>query len=215
MSWCPPQQRKRPIDVVLMSIGGNDVGFGPLAAYALTESAGDLAPIAGLVGRSVRFGPQISRVYLDVLDERMKAVKDALHDGFGVPPSRVVQSSYEPIQYDETGALCGSQPTLGVDVHPGLSLNRQRMAETADFLRDFLGRLECIAHGKSRTGCPANLATGAGTGFSLVTEHIPEFTKRGVCARDPKRLLRTASTCGCRGGPPTATSSSRSHRPRR
>ncbi len=36
-SWCPPQQRKRPIDVVLMSIGGNDVGFGPLAAYALTE----------------------------------------------------------------------------------------------------------------------------------------------------------------------------------
>ena len=153
-SWCPPQQRKRPIDAVLMSIGGNDVGFGPLAAYALTESAGDLAPIAGLVGRSVRFGPQISRRYLDVLDERMKAVKDALHDGFGVPPSRVVQSSYEPIQYDETGALCGSQPSLGVDVHVGLSLNRQRMAETADFLRDFLGRLECIAHGKSRSGLP-------------------------------------------------------------
>ncbi|MGE0034254.1 MAG: hypothetical protein AB7S93_01320 [Xanthobacteraceae bacterium] len=188
-SWCPPQRRKRPIDVVLMSIGGNDVGFGPLAAYALTESAGDLAPIAGLVGRSVRFGPQISRRYLEVLDERMKAVKDALHDGFGVSPSRVVQSSYEPIQYDETGALCGSQPSLGVDVHVGLSLNRQRMAETAEFLRDFLGRLECIAHGKSRSGCPANLATGAGTGFTLVTDHIPEFAKRGVCARDPKRLL--------------------------
>ncbi len=188
-SWCSPQQRKRPIDVVLMSIGGNDVGFGPLAAYALTEAAGDLAPIAGLVGRSVRFGPQVSRVYLEVLDERMKAVKDALREGFGVPPSRVIQSSYEPIQYDETGALCGAQPTLGVDVHTGLSLNRQRMAETADFLRDFLNRLECIANGKSRTGCPANLATGAGTGFTLVTDHIPEFTKRGVCARDPKRAL--------------------------
>ena len=39
----------------------------------------------------------------------MKAVKDALHEGFGVPPARVVQSSYEPIQYDETGALCGAQ----------------------------------------------------------------------------------------------------------
>ena len=35
-----------PIDVVLMSIGGNDVGFGGLAAYAMTESLGDLAPIA-------------------------------------------------------------------------------------------------------------------------------------------------------------------------
>jgi hypothetical protein len=186
-SWCPPSQRKRPIDVVLMSIGGNDVGFGPLAAYALTESATDIAPVAGLVASSIRFGPQVSRVYLEVLDERMKVVKDALSDAFGVAPAQVIQSSYEPIQYDETGALCGAQPTLGVDVHPGLSLNRQRLAETADFLKDFLARLECIA-GKGKN-CPANLATGAGTGFTLVTDHIPEFTKRGLCARDPKRAL--------------------------
>jgi hypothetical protein len=115
-------------------------------------------------------------------------VKEALADGFGVTPSRVVQSSYEPIQYDETGALCGAQPSLGVDVHAGLSLSRQRLAETADFLKEFLGRLECIANGKGK-GCPSNLATGAGTGFTLVTDHIPEFTKRGLCARDPKRAL--------------------------
>src|SRR6516225_1994689 len=95
--------------------------------------------------------------------------------------------SYEPIQFDETGALCGAQPTLGLDVHPGLRLNRQRLQETADFLHDFLGRLECIAGTKGRT-CPA-LATGSGTGFTLVTDHIPEFTKRGMCARDPKRAL--------------------------
>jgi hypothetical protein len=124
-----------------------------------------------------------------VLDKRMKAVKEALHDGFGVAPSRVFQSSYEPIQYDETGALCGAQVTLGVDVHTGLKINRQRMAETGDFLRDFLVRLECIAGGKGRSGCPANLATGAGTGFTLITDHIPEFTKRGLCARDPKRSI--------------------------
>jgi len=188
-TWCPPQSRKRAIDVVLMSIGGNDVGFGALAAYALTENVTDLAPIAGLAGGSMRYGPQVSRAYLEVLDQRMKAVKDALHDGFGVAPSRVVQSSYEPIQYDETCALCGSQPTLGMDVHPGLKLGRQRLQETADFLRDFLGRLEFIAGGKNRASCPANLATGAGTGFTLVTDHIPEFTKRGLCARDPKRAL--------------------------
>ena len=109
-AWCPPQQRKRPIDVVLMSIGGNDVGFGALAAYALTEDAGDLAPIAGLVGHQLRFGPSVSRVYLDVLDERMKAVKEALQDGFGVAPSRVLQSSYEPIQYDENGARVRRAP---------------------------------------------------------------------------------------------------------
>jgi len=25
--WCPPANRKRPIDLVLLSIGGNDIGF--------------------------------------------------------------------------------------------------------------------------------------------------------------------------------------------
>ena len=45
--WCPPEQRKRPIDLVLLSIGGNDVGFGALVAYSMTESASDIAPIAG------------------------------------------------------------------------------------------------------------------------------------------------------------------------
>lgn len=187
-SWCPPQLRKRPIDLVLMSVGGNDVGFGALAAYAMTESAGDLAPIAAWIGRQIRFSPQVSRVYLEALDERMKAVKDALADGFGVAPARVLQSSYEPIQFDETGALCGSQPTLGMDVHPGLKFSKQRLKETADFLHDLLARLECIASTAGHS-CPAGLATGTGTGFTLVTDHIPEFTKRGMCARDPKRAL--------------------------
>jgi hypothetical protein len=197
-AWCPPQSRKRPIDLVLMSIGGNDVGFGALAVYSLTESITDLAPIAGLaglVGHSSRFTPQVSRVYLDVLDERMQAVKAALRDGFGVPPARVVQSSYKPIQYDETGALCGAQPTLGMDVHPGLRLSRPRLQETAAFLHDFFRRLECIA-GKSGTGCPPGLATGVGTGFTLVTSHIPEFARRGLCARDPKRALADGIAMG-------------------
>ena len=120
--WCPPAARKRPIDVVLMSVGGNDVGFGGLVAYSMTDSAADFAPVAALVGSSLRFGPQVSRVYLELLDERMKAVKDALQDGFGVAPARVVQSSYEPIQFDENGAICGADPTLGLDVHVNLKL---------------------------------------------------------------------------------------------
>ncbi len=188
MRWCPPQLRKRPINLVLMSIGGNDVGFGPLAAYAMTKSAGDLAPIAAWVGRKIRFGPPVARVYLGALDERMQALKRALDEGFGVKPGRVIQSSYEPIQFDETGALCGSMPTLGMDVHPGLKLSRERLKETVSFLNELLARLECITHVAGHQ-CPAGLATGTGTGFTLVTDHIPEFRRRGMCAHDPKRAL--------------------------
>jgi hypothetical protein len=183
--WCPPEQRKRPIDLVLLSAGGNDVGFGALAFYSMTESAGDVAPIADLVGRQVRFSPRVARAYLEVLDERLKAVKDALRDGFGVEARGVVHTSYEPIHFDENGATCGSQPTLGMDVHPKFRLNRERLQETGDFLRDFLVRLECTNSDKRRAGCPAGLATGSGTGFQLVTEHQPKFARRGLCARDP------------------------------
>jgi hypothetical protein len=187
--WCPPAQRKRSIDLALMSIGGNDVGFGALALYSMTESASDIAPIVGVIGGEIRYTPSVSRVYLGALDERLKAVKDALHDGFGIKPDRVVQNAYEPIHLDETGALCGTQPTLGMDVHPQLKINKQRLAETAEFFGEFVRRLECTANTGRRKDCPAGLATGSGTGFHLVTEHQAKFAKRGLCARNPRQAI--------------------------
>lgn len=183
--WCPPDRRKRDIDLVMLSIGGNDVGFSAIAAYTITESAGDIAPIAGWLGRSVRFAPAEARQYLPALGQRLTAVRDALRTGFGVAPERVVQTSYEPIQYDETGALCGSQPTLGLDVHPNLKLSRARLKESADFLDSLVGRLECISG--SRSDCRPQVPPAARTGFTLVTEHHVAFRRRGICARDPKR----------------------------
>jgi hypothetical protein len=186
MRWCPPQARKRPIDVVLLSIGGNDVGFSALAYYAISESASAVAPIAALIGSSIRFGADVSRVYLGVLDERFKAVKDALNDGFGVSPSQVVQTAYEPLQYDETGALCGMRPTLGVDVHPKLRISRERIQEASAVQGELNAKLECISDASRRRDC-GNLATGRGTGFKLVTDHVAKFAKRGICARDPRQ----------------------------
>jgi len=191
MRWCPPEARKRPIDVVLLSIGGNDVGFSALAYYAISESASAVAPIAAVIGSSIRFGADVSRVYLGVLDERLKAVKDALNDGFGVTPSQVVQTAYEPLQYDETGALCGMRPTLGVDVHPKLRISRERIQEASAVQAELNAKLECSADASRRRDC-GSLATGRGTGFKLVTDHVAKFAKRGICARDP----RTANVDG-------------------
>ena len=119
----------------------------------------------------------------------MKAVKDALHDGFGVAPARVRADRPTSRSSTTRPARCAARSRRSAwTCIPACKLNRERLQETADFLRDFLGRLECIA-GTNGAGCPADLATGAGTGFRLVTDHIPEFAKRGMCARDPKRAL--------------------------
>src|SRR5262249_39653386 len=160
--------------------------FSALAYYTISEAASDVAPIAALIGSKIRFGSDVTRVYLGVLDQRMKAVKDALHDGFGVPPSHVVQTSYEPLQYDETGAFCGMRPTLGGDVHPKFKISRERIQEASTFQGELTARLECTSDVTRRRDCPSGLATGRGTGFKLVTEHLAKFAKRGVCARDPQ-----------------------------
>jgi hypothetical protein len=188
MRWCPPQDRKRPIDVVLLSVGGNDVGFGALVAYAITSSASDIAPVAGLIGHEIRYSPAVSEAYLRVLDRRMVAVKDALRDGFGVDPARVLQNAYEPIQFDETGNVCGNVPTLGLDVYPKFRYDRGRTAEVSRFVTELQTRQECIDNA-SKPGCPAGLATGRGTGFEFITDHTAEFTHRGVCARDPRAAM--------------------------
>ena len=188
MRWCAPQNRKRPIDVVLLSIGGNDVGFGPLVDYAITTSASDIAPIAGLMGHELRYSPAVAEAYLRVLDRRVQAVKEALRDGFGIDPSRVLQNTYEPIQFDETGNVCGNQPTLGLDVYPKFRYDRQRVLAVSNFVGELQHRLECLAN-DALPGCPAGLATGRGTGFVFITDHAREFARRGVCARDPQRAI--------------------------
>ncbi len=188
MRWCPPQDRKRPIDVMLLSVGGNDVGFGALVAYAITSSASDIAPVAGLIGHEIRYSPSVSEAYLRVLDRRMEAVKDALRDGFGVDPARVLQNAYEPIQFDETGNVCGSVPTLGLDVYPKFRYDRGRTADVSRFVAELQTRQECIDNA-SKPGCPAGLATGRGTGFQFITDHTAEFLHRGVCARDPRAAM--------------------------
>ena len=186
MEWCPSTQRKRDVDLLLLSIGGNDVGFSALAAYAFLESASDIASVVKLREGKLRFGPAVADVYLNALDSRMEALKRALATGFGIAPSRVVQTSYESLQYDETNRFCGaewSSGRLGMDVHSKFALEPARVAQIGNFYDRFLKRLECIS--TREAGCPANLRTGAGTGFSLVTEHQPAFLRRGICARDP------------------------------
>ena len=60
--------------------------------------------------------------------------------------------------------------------------------EVSGFVRELQNRLVCITNG-SAPGCPAGLATGSGTGFHFITDHVAEFARRGVCARDPQKAL--------------------------
>jgi hypothetical protein len=174
---------KRPIDVVMLSIGGNDVGFSALGAYVILKSVGDIAWVGNFVDSKMRYGPEIADAHLNVLDQRIQALKVALKEDFAVEPSKVIHTSYERIQDDETGALCGIHSGFGLDVHNKFSFHADHLEKTAEFLGRLLARLQCIT--SKGEGCPQNLKTGDGTKFTLVTMHQDEFKRRGVCARGP------------------------------
>jgi hypothetical protein len=187
MQWCPPDKRKRDIDLVLLSTGGNDIGFSSLAAYSFLDHARDIAPLLGLAEHRIRFGTDVADVYLDALDIQMEALRRALDAGFGVKSSNVIHVSYERVEFDEDGKLCGdpARATLGMDAHGKFKIDSGRLEEVSKFLTRFFQRLECVSN--AGPNCPQNLKTGRGTGFTLVVDHQPEFLRRGICARDPER----------------------------
>jgi hypothetical protein len=185
---------KRPIDVMMLSIGGNDVGFSALGAYVILDNLKDIGWVAGSLDKAKRFGPDIAGEYLKVLDQRIQALKVALEKDFAVPPSKIIHTSYERIQDNETGELCGANANLGMDVHSKFSFHVEHLKQTARFLGSLLVSLQCMtdkakaeseldAQGKN-IKCPS-LKTGDGTKFTLVTKHQDEFRKRGICARGP------------------------------
>jgi hypothetical protein len=183
---CPRNQLKRQIDLVLLSFGGNDVGFSALVGYSIIDRAGKVAPglplYEALTGQRATFGPDVARVYMAQLDRRFATARRFLETRLNVPPSRVIQTAYEPIQQSASGQACDG--TGGLDVHPGFRFLDARLRAVDRFTRQFFARLACIAGRQQVGGCPANLATGQGTGFVFVRSHQGTFSKRGVCAAD-------------------------------
>ena len=184
---CPANQRKRDVDLVLLSIGGNDVGFSQIAAYTFLERVSDIAAVARVREHELRFGTNVGSAYLAVLDERLDAVAKALSVGFGVNREKVVHVSYEQALNDEQGNPCGrSEATAlaGLDVHSRFRYDGTRVTEVVGFTTRLLDRMQCIAQpGQS---CRGFRPAGGGTGFTLVVEHQPEFLRRGGCARGPE-----------------------------
>lgn len=188
VTGCAGGKRKRDVDLIMLSLGGNDIGFSSLVGYSIIDSTYDIAPIAKVIeiftGERMTFAPVES--YLSMLAPRLQAVKAAFVDQIGVRPQQVVQTGYESMQVDAQGKLCGLDPstaTLGMGVHDALRFSPERLKAVDAFSKRFFERLRCVA--KREGGCPEGLASGEGTGFSFVTEHQPQFEGRGICAARP------------------------------
>lgn len=108
---CPNKAFRRPIDYLFLSVGGNDIGFSNVVAWA-TLRKGTSATLAKYFGATVppkQFASNMGEVLPDAYTRLARALEAALPLYSGDPifdPSRVVLTSYPDMLVDEAGGVC-------------------------------------------------------------------------------------------------------------
>jgi hypothetical protein len=135
----------RAPDVILLSIGGNDVGFARMIANAAVDvpTTGSLARgrswVYGL-WRAVA-GPEtysqglaLARV---LIPQRYEALDGALQSYLGVSGNKIILSAYPQIIYNQDGKIC-KPGNLGMDVHAIFGINDPHTpSQSASFVDAF------------------------------------------------------------------------------
>lgn len=162
------REMARKIDLLLVSIGGNDIGFARLVANAVLADDSTLRQLGGWFGQI--HGNLESKALLDRLDERYKALNRAIHGILQLPwqeSDRVILTAYPPLALLGDGRRVCPDGTAGMDVTGDFYLSERRAKAGSD-LADQLQRV---------------MARSARThGWSFATAHRNAFVGRGICA---------------------------------
>src|SRR4029079_18880293 len=169
----------RRLDLVLLTVGANDIKFSGLVADVLISTG---------VERTVfNQGGQLATVQQaqTILDrefpQEFARLRNALKPLVGGNLSRVVYVSYgHP-------AMAGGAPCPGgrdgLDIHPAFPADGARLRNVTDFvLNRFLPRIKALARCEAGPR-GANPDTDR---MSCVDMHQPEFAEHGICARSPQ-----------------------------
>jgi hypothetical protein len=159
---------KRKIDLLLVSIGGNDVGFSSLVANAIFRDKTLLKNVGGWFG-SVH-GPSESRRALGVLKTRYKALNKAFHYMLRIPwkqSDRIILSAYPRMELQEDGTTLCPSGNAGMTLYPDFAVMNGQLKEAANFA-DELFEVMKISSRKH--------------GWTFVDEHRDQFAAHGFCA---------------------------------
>jgi hypothetical protein len=169
------RQPSRQLDLILLSVGANDIDFSGLVADVIVNSPTE----RGLFRRTGVLGSlDDSRAILQrELPQRFAKLRDALKPLVG-DMSRVVYVSYgNPALVG--GAPCPGGPA-GFDIHPSFNADPARLQRVIGYVQDeFLPRLKDLALCQSGVLC----RDPSGDRMTFVDQHQQAFANHGFCAR--------------------------------
>jgi lysophospholipase L1-like esterase len=170
------RQPDRTLDLVLLSIGANDIYFSGLVADVIVDGAAERA----LFRRSgVMASVDDARAVLARdLPQGFAKLRDALKPLVG-DLSRVVYTSYANPALANGGAPCPGG-RAGFDIHPSFNADPQRLANVSAFVQnEFLPQLKALAQCSGGILC----RDPRGDRMTFVEAHQAAFNDHGFCAR--------------------------------
>ncbi len=171
-------QPDRKLDLILLSVGANDINFSGLLADVIvdTPTERELLQRSGVIGSVDDSRAALTRD----LPQGFNKLRQALKPLVGGDMSRVVYVSYANPAL-AGGAPCPGGPA-GFDIHPSFNAEPRRLANVAGFVQnEFLPQLKALALCQSGVLC----RDPRGDRMTFVDAHQAPFANHGFCARAP------------------------------
>jgi lysophospholipase L1-like esterase len=169
------RQPDRRLDIILLSIGANDINFSGLVADVIVDTATErvLFRRSGVIGSVEDSRAALTRELPQSFGKLREALKSLVGD-----LQRVVYVSYaDPTLAN--GAPCPGG-RAGFDIHPSFNAQPQRLANVSGYVEnEFLPQLRALALCQSGVLCRDPRADR----MTFVDAHQPAFAAHGFCAR--------------------------------
>lgn len=160
--------KARRIDLLFLSVGGNDIGFARLVANAVLSDSSTLRSLGGWFGQVHGYDEALG--LLESLDERLKSTNRAVHNLLHLPWSesdRVILTGYPPMALMEDGRSLCPDGRAGMTVLPDFALSETKAREGEKAGDRLNGIMKSAA---------------AMHNWSFVDSHRAAFRGRGICA---------------------------------
>jgi lysophospholipase L1-like esterase len=170
------RQPDRQLDLILLSIGANDINFSGLVADVIVDTPTErvLFKRSGVLGSLDDSRAALARE----LPQSFGRLRDALRPLVG-DLQRVVFVSYANPTLAEVGVPCAGG-RAGFDIHPSFNAQPQRLANVSGYVdNEFLPHLKALALCQSGVLCRD---PGADR-MTFVDAHQAAFANHGFCAR--------------------------------
>jgi hypothetical protein len=170
------QNPNRGLDLILLTIGANDIKFSGLVADVIMQSGVERSIFSQ--GGMLTGLPESQKLLASDLPAGFTKLRTSLKPFVGGNLSRVVYVAYGNPALQNDQSCPGGRD--GLDVHPAFNADAQRLKYVSEYVSDkFLPRLKQLARCEAGTIC-RDPSTDM---MTFVDSHQAAFAQHGFCAR--------------------------------